>query len=142
MSVRKGDRGESELEVLNKMRELAEYTINTVRNEKNFPKAQRWILSQKIANECLDAMISIRAANSVWVTSEEDYKYRRKLQTEAHAHLGALLSLIDLAYLTLQLDCRKVEHWTRLVSATDDKLKAWMKAEKQRYKNGFEIISR
>lgn len=135
MSVRKGDRGEGTLQVLNDCRILASYTIQICRNEKVFPKSQRWIMSQRIVNECVDAMTCIRRANSVMVYTSEDFKYRRVQQVEAHAHLDALLSLIDLAFTSFDIEARKIEYWTGLALSTDDKLKSWMKADKQRYKN-------
>ena len=134
MSVRKGDRTESDLEVLNCAKELALYTLRAVKNERLFPKNQRWIMSQKIANECVDAVTLIRMANSVWVDTDEDYKYRRSLQVQAHAHLGGLFSLVDLAYNFNDIDSAKIEYWTKLIHDTDSKLKSWMKSEKEKRK--------
>lgn len=41
MSVRKGDRGEGKLQVLNKARELKSYSLGIIKNEKHFPKSTR-----------------------------------------------------------------------------------------------------
>ena len=38
MSVRKGDRGEGKLQVLNKARELKKYTLGLIKSEKHFSK--------------------------------------------------------------------------------------------------------
>ena len=41
MSVRKGDRGEGKLQVLNKARELKTYSLSQLKNDKHFPKSTR-----------------------------------------------------------------------------------------------------
>ena len=56
MSVRKGDRTQGKLEVLNLAMNLCTHTLQLCRNEKYFPKSQRWLLTQKIANEAVDAL--------------------------------------------------------------------------------------
>ncbi len=135
MSVRKGDRGEGKLQVLNKARELKEYSLNIVKSEKNFPKSTRWLYASPIVNEVRSACICIRHANSVYVTTEEEYKYRRMEQVQAHANLDALLDLIDDAYDAGYVSGKQVEHWTGLILQTDDLLKAWIKSDKEKYQS-------
>ena len=81
MSVRKGDRGEGKLQVLNKARELKNYSLGLVKNDKHFPKSTRWLYAAPIAEEVRAACTCIRHANSVYisddVTREDDYRYRR-----------------------------------------------------------------
>ena len=98
MSVRKGDRGEEKLQVLNKARELKQYSLGLIKSEKNFPKSTRWLYASPIVEEVRSACVCIRHANSVYVTNDEEYKYRRMEQVKAHANLDALLDLIDDAY--------------------------------------------
>ena len=76
MSVRKGDRAEGKLQVLNKARELKKYSLTIVKNDKHFPKSTRWLYAYPIVNEVRAACTCIRHANSVYVTNDEDYKYR------------------------------------------------------------------
>lgn len=71
MSVRKCDRNEGKLQVLNLSLNLAVYTLQICHNEKVFPKSQRWIMTQRIVNECLDAVTCIRRANAVLVQDEQ-----------------------------------------------------------------------
>ena len=47
MSVRKGDRGEGKLQVLNKARELKKYSLARLKNEKTFPKSTRWLYAAR-----------------------------------------------------------------------------------------------
>ncbi len=133
MSVRKGDRGEGKLQVLNKARELKKYSLGIVRSEKHFPKSTRWLYASPIAEEIREACICIRHANSVYVSSEDEYRYRRMEQTKAHAHLDALLDLIDDAYDAGYIEGRQVEYWTGLILQTDDLLKAWIKSDREKY---------
>lgn len=85
MSVRKGDRGEGKLQVLNKARELKKYTLGLIKSEKHFPKSTRWIYASPIVNEIREACVCIRHANSVFVTNDEEYTYRRMEQVKARA---------------------------------------------------------
>lgn len=57
MSVRKGDRGEGKLQVLNKARELKKYTLGLIKSEKHFPKSTRWIYASPIVNEIREARL-------------------------------------------------------------------------------------
>ena len=135
MSVRKGDRGEGKLQVLNKARELKKYSLTIVKSEKNFPKSTRWLYASPIVNEVREACICIRHANSVYVTTEDEYNYRRMEQVKAHAHLDARLDLIDDAYDAGYISGKQVEYWTGLILNTDDLLKAWIKSDKEKHKS-------
>ena len=131
MSVRTGDRKEGKLDVLRLATELCAYTLGLCKNEKVFPKSNRWILTQKISNECVDALACIRRANATLITGGEEgkdlFRYRYMQQAEAHAHLGALYALADIAYAMCPVGDR-ISHWVKLIAETDDKLKAWMRA--------------
>lgn len=134
MSVKKGDRGEGKLQVLNKARELKKYSLTIVKSEKNFPKSTRWIYASPIVTEVREACICIRHANSVFVTNNDEYNYRRMEQVKAHAHLDALLDLIEDSYEAGYISGKQVEYWTGLILQTDDLLKAWIKSDKEKYK--------
>ena len=136
MSVRKGDRSVSNFDVLTLMRNLTKYTIQAVGNENLFPKKSRWVIAQKIADECTSAYSDIMGANAVWIDKDtpiEEKRYRRGLQIQAHAHLQSLLALIDMAYICYGLEGSKIEYWTKSVRDTDTKLKAWMKSEREKF---------
>lgn len=142
MSVRTGDRSEGKLGVLNEIRKLGEYTIQICRNEKVFPKSSRWVMAKPIVDECIGALSCVRRANAVFVDENhiEDYKYRRSEQVKAHSHLDAMLSLIDLAYTSFGIEANRIEYWTGLVLYADDKLKAWMKSDKERYEKMMQKV--
>ena len=137
MSVRKGDRTQGKLEVLKLATNLCTYTMQLCRNEKIFPKSQRWLLTQRIMNEALDGMTCIRRANATSVgdgqTAADNFRYRHSQQVEAHAHYGALYSLADLAYSMGYIDSDRAEHWAEMISDTDEKLKAWTRSNQNDY---------
>ena len=133
MSVRTGDRNEGTLGVLNEIRKLGEYTIQICKSEKVFPKSSRWIMAKPIVDECISALTCVRRANAVFVQSTMDFEYRRNEQVKAHSHLDAMLSLIDLAYTSFSIESSRIEYWTGLILTADDKLKKWMKSDKERY---------
>lgn len=137
MSVRKSERSQGKLQVLNLAKDLCVYTLTICKNEKIFPKSGRWLITSKIAGEAVDAMTCIRRANAVLVGNGDDsaseYAYRRAQQLEAHAHINALLSLIDIAFALNSIEPHRIEYWTQLAVETDEKLKAWMRSDKDRF---------
>lgn len=135
MSVRKGDRTQGKLEVLNLAMNLCTHTLRLCKNEKYFPKSQRWLFTQKVANEAVDALTDIRKANATLVDGTEDhYRIRSDYQTKAHAHLGALYALVDIAFnMNNGLSDDQVAYWTSLIRNTDEKLKAWIRSDKKTY---------
>ena len=114
---------------------MCAYTVQICKNEKNFPKRDRWILTQPIVNEALAVLACIRRANAVRVTRAEDYIYRRSQQVEAYAHAEALLALIDVAYISLSIESNRVEYWTGLILEVEEKLGGWRKSDRERYKH-------
>ena len=135
MSVPSYNRHEGKLEVLESARKLMKHTLSIIQNEKNFPKRSRWIITKPIVDEVISVVTNIRKANSVRVEISEDYILRRKYQYQAFASVSALYTLLDAAYLYLGLASNKIEYWTGLCFDTELKLKAWIKADKERYKN-------
>lgn len=133
MSVPKGKRQEGKLSVLSYARELARHTFTICKNEKCFPKRDRWLLTQDIIRECSGAYIRISRANAVHVRMEGDYLYRRAQQYEAHSMLEGLLTLMDLAYMALDIPSERIEYWTGLVVKTDKALMAWIRSDERRY---------
>lgn len=135
MSVIKSERTEGRLEVITKAFGLCEYTIMICKNEKNFPKRDRWILTNDIVQEIKDAFKCIRSANSIYPKIREEYIRRHMLQVEANEHLETFLSLLEIAYKQLNLPSDRVEYWTGLAVETEGLLHKWIKADNERYKN-------
>ena len=133
MTVLKNKRGQGKLEVLLKARSLAKYTLVIAKNEKIFPKRNRWLLTQPIVKTTLEIFTDIRKANSINVKTDDDYKMRRAYQLDAYAKCEALLSLIELAYVTLHVEGKRVEFWTGCVVKVEELLQAWTYSDYQRY---------
>lgn len=128
------------MQVLQLSRELTIYTIKICKNEKVFPKSYRWILTQQIVNEAVEAMNCIRRANSTRLpdgkmqkdVASDNARYRLRQQSEAYSHLEALLGMMDIAYGALPISGDRMEYWTGLVVGVEEKLKAWVKSDKKR----------
>ena len=131
MSVRVGERSEGKLQVLNDIRLLAEYTLRICKSDKVFPKSSRWIMANRLVNECLDAYGCVRRANATPL-DEINITYRNRQQTECKAHLEALLGFIDLAYTVFHIDENKIQHWVKLTNNVEKKLAGWEKSDKER----------
>lgn len=65
MSVIKAKRSEGKLQVLIQANNLCVYTVQICKNEKYFPKRDRWIMTQHIVHEALDVLCCIKRANAV-----------------------------------------------------------------------------
>lgn len=135
MSVPKGCRTEGKLQVLTDLQALCVYTIQICKNEKNFPKRDRWILTAHIVRHAVDAYSFARQANAVRVATMEDYKLRREYQIRCRSSLEALLGLIEIAYISLNLSGDRVEFWTKSVVSAEEKLSAWRSSDRKRYRD-------
>ena len=135
MSVPRGDRKEGKLQVITELKALAVYTIQICKNEKNFPKRDRWLLTQPIVEEAVNAYKYARKANAVKVVTMADYELRRSYQIETRCALEALLGLIEIAYTVLSLEGSRVEYWTKCVMSCEDKLATWRTSDRKRYKD-------
>ena len=135
MSVIKAKRSEGKLQVLIQANNLCVYTVQICKNEKYFPKRDRWIMTQHIVHEALDVLCCIKRANAVNVATWEDYKYRRAQQVEAYSHAEALLTLPDVAYITLCIESQRIEFWTGQIISVENLLKKWRESDRKRYKS-------
>lgn len=135
MSVIKAKRSEGKLQVLIQANNLCVYTVQICKNEKYFPKRDRWIMTQHIVHEALDVLCCIKRANAVNVATWEDYKYRRAQQVESYSHAEALLTLLDVAYITLCIESQRIEFWTGQIISVENLLKKWRESDRKRYKS-------
>ena len=135
MSVVKSKRGKSDLEVVTKAISLSTYTIHICSNEKNFPKRYRWCLTGKIVEFTIDICNYINMANSVFTTSNKDYQTRRQYQNKALAASYALLTMMDIAYNTFNIDDERIDYWVGLVIDVQNLTRNWRKSDSERSKN-------
>jgi len=135
MSVVKSKRGESDLAIINKSRELVVYTARICSNEKNFPKRYRWCITSKIVSDAFDIYGNIRKANTIFVKIRPDYDIRRQCQNKARGALDSLLGNMDIAYSMFGINDKRIEYWTGLVIKVQSLLRNWMKSDYERYKD-------
>ena len=135
MSVVKSKRGESDLAIINKSRELAVYTARICSNEKNFPKRYRWCITSKIVSDAFDIYGNIRKANTIFVKIRPDHDIRRQCQNKARGALDSLLGNTDIAYSMFGINDKRIEYWTGLVIEVQSLLRNWMKSDYERYKD-------
>ena len=140
MAVAKGDRSKTseKLETTEILKGLCVYTIQITKNEKNFPKRDRWILTQHIVKEAVKAYTHARKANAVEVVTADDYRIRRAHQVKARTCLESLLSLIEIAHIVLNLDADRVEYWAQFAINAGKMLAAWRASDRKRYKAKLE----
>lgn len=133
MSVIKAKRSESKLQVIVKAIELCEYTIRICKNEKVFPKSDRWLITSRITGMAEEIMVHTRQANDIRVESMEDYMARHNLQVAAHGCCEALLSLIEISYKVIGLEGSRVEYWTGLIVSLEELIQRWMRSDRDRF---------
>ena len=135
MSVAKGDRKESSsnLETAKMLKGLCVYTIQICKNEKNFPKRDRWILTAPIVKCAVKAYAKVLEANAITVVKLDDYMMRRKCQIQARKKLKSMIGLVEIAYTTLSLEESRLEYWTGYIKGCMDILSKWRAADRKRY---------
>lgn len=133
MTVVKSRRGESEMEVITKARELAKYTIQICNNETNFPKRHRWFTNNRLCDVALDVCGHVYEANGTFVKVSGDYKIRRANQVEALNKIERLLLNMTIAYELFHVDAKRVDHWTGLVIEVQRLVRAWRDSDYKRY---------
>ena len=135
MSVAKGDRNKTRerLEVTEVLKGLCTYTIQICKNEKNFPKRDRWILTQHIVKEAIKAYTHAKKANGIEVKTGDDYRLRRRHQIKCRLNLEVLIALIEVAQLVLSVEEDRVEYWTGCAMKAEQLLAAWRASDRKRY---------
>lgn len=134
MSVRKGDREQGKLEVIDASRLLLDYTYDRVKDRDIFPKTERWLLPKSIFDSAVGARSCIIGANGIRVESTEEAHDRLLKEKQAIGYLESLEALIDLCHAKEIIDDKRAYYWTGLVIATMNPLKGWLKSERRRYK--------
>lgn len=134
MSVPTYRRGKQKFEVITKALGLADYTLKICKNEKHFPKRDRWLLTSKIVDSVMHITECVRKANAIRIITEEDYNRRRTLQMQSYEECEWLLTLIDISYRNLNLASDRVEYWSKLVVELEALISSWRKSDRDNYK--------
>lgn len=108
------------------------HTITVCKSEKNFPKRDRWILTNRIVDAANGILQCCIMANNINPHSAKDYEQRRMYQMQAKGHAMNQLAYMRLAFEILSLTISE-EHWIGLVDETITLLSGWMDADRKRY---------
>lgn len=133
MSVPKTKRGTSKLKVITESRRLAAYTLKITQSEKNFPKRYRSFVKDEIVTVATDISKHIYKANSIRVTTEDDYARRRASQQEAIDLTYVLLNNIGIWHMVNRIEGNRIDYWSGLIMEVQRLLRSWKDADFQRY---------
>ncbi len=132
MSVPEFKRTQGRLQIFAAAYANCKHTINICRNEKHFPKRNRWLLTNDIVAEAKEILRCCQMANNITVNSYEDYAERRRYQMEAKGHANTQLTLMQIAYELLNPGV-SMEAWIELVDKFLALLNGWMDSDRRRY---------
>lgn len=135
MTVPKSKRTEGKLQVITKARDLRSYTIKVCTNEKNFPKRYRWCITNGIVQDTNELVKLISSANAIKVEGASDKLRRRTYQKMALELTEVLLDSVSVAYEIFRIEASRIEYWTAELMDIQRLLRAWMRSDKERYKD-------
>lgn len=108
------------------------HTLTVCKSEKNFPKRDRWILTNRIIDAANGILQCCIMANNIKVKTASDYELRRQYQMQAKGHAMNQLALMRLAYEVLSLEISE-EHWIQLVDDVITLLTGWMDSDRRKH---------
>lgn len=122
MSVREGDRQESNLKYIQDAEKLCAHTLLMCNNLKHFPEP---VLANQMKNEAIQALCNLRYNLSAYTLNKKDTRTLFKYQLAAMAHLDALQSLLGQAYDNkfYHINSESVEYWIGLIVNTEESIK-------------------
>lgn len=128
MTVPRGLRAQSKLEVIVQARKLCGHTLVCTSNKNIFIPGLCDPLVQKINEAAELVYINCWRANSIRTDkTDEERKRRRELQAEALWRCEELLAWLALAKDVFHFRARKLEYWAELVEKCENLIKGWMK---------------
>lgn len=122
MSVREGERQESNLKYIQDAEKLCAYTLQICNNPNHFPEP---VLANQMKEEAIQMLCNLRYNLSAYTLNKKDTKTLFKYQLAAMAHLDALQSLLGQAYDSnfYHIDSKSVEYWIGLIINTEESIK-------------------
>ena len=125
MSVPVPKRGEGELEVNTKARNMTAHTFKNLENEKYFPKGQEVFINRM--RECaLDIQGKCWIANNIKVDDVKSrYDRRMNLQEEAADKCNEMIMLIETAKQLFHLSGKKTAYWINQYAELRAMIRSW-----------------
>ena len=131
-SVRKKDRSEHRLTVLDIILDMYDYTTTVIANPK-FDQCPK--LRDRIDDEASMIYHLCRSANEDFDNRKEDEaKIRIELETKAIERCMWLKSYIRLAQKKLHLRAKKVIFWNKKINKSKEAIRKWLASEKKNLK--------
>lgn len=134
-NVRECDRRQGRLDIFNKARELAIYTVKICMNQKIFDPALDPVTTNSLRENARNAYIKAWLGNNVRVRTEDDWKRRNAYQKDAIDACNALLVDIGMAKTIYHLRSKRVEYWAKMTVEVRNALRKWSENDSKRYGN-------
>lgn len=135
MSVPESQRGKGKFDVIINALYLAQYTITITKNKNIFLPEYQSALTDDLIRSAKDIYINVWKANNIRVTSQEDWKERKRLQELSILECNSLLAMIQLAKKVFHLKSKRIKYWGELTIKARDGIRAWKESDAKRYKN-------
>lgn len=122
MSVRKGERKDSNLKYVQDAQILCAHTLQLCNNSNRFPEP---VLANNIKQEALKILENVRYMLAAYTYEKDNEQLHLRYQLDAFAHIDALYALLELAYndKTYTIEPKSMEYWTGLIVNLEDSLK-------------------
>ena len=140
MSVPVNQRSHGKLEACVKSRDLACYTLQITKNKKVFAEEYQSAITDKIISTALNIHCYAWTANNILVNDYTTMQERLSYQRQAIVQCNILLSLIDIAKPLFHLSSKKVIFWGKSTIETRNLLRAWRKADYDRYSPKYKRV--
>ena len=137
MTMKKSDRTEGKLLVVEKAKQMAAHTLRITMNEKKFPKRYRFTLTNKIVDKAFDIYTLIYEANEMYPHNQKELEKRLYNQRLAVAYCRSLLSMIEIAKDAFGLETRSVAYWSKLITEVRIMTTSWLKKDVERFRGKF-----
>jgi len=135
MSKHENDRTPGKYDVLQASKELAAYTLRITSNEKNFPKRYRFSIVGKLQDKAMEIMNDLIMANEIYPNTGLELERRLLYQKEAAASCRTMMTLMEIAAETFGVNAGTLNHWTGMTRDVRNHIVAWIRADKNRFKD-------
>ncbi len=113
--------------------DLAEYTVNIMKNDKKFPPKLLELVGKNLAWSAIEIFNLCFEANLIRVTSRSLWVERKNLQEKADRACVLLLADISLCAKVFKLPAKRFEYWANMVIKTQNLIRAWKESDQRRY---------
>lgn len=122
----------SEMNVITKAKDLCKHSRNLLRNEKHYPKRERFQLVADIYQCSMTIVMKLIAANDMLLTVEEQKHLRLLYQQEALTACKQLLFLIEISFDDKYISSDTCIYWSKMVIDVRNMTAAWHRKDLSR----------